>query len=163
MEKNIYDKLIRFRSGDNNYLEKILVLFNPLINKYARLLDGEDTKQDLILYLIKIMNNIPIDKNNFFEDKAILGYIGKSIRNEYIRLSKEADKKRINEVELNLDIEIEYEEFESEMEMLDLFNVLTDREAYIMKLIYVHYLSVTEVSDYIFIKLLLSSLKVLFY
>ena len=66
----------------------------------------------------------------------------------YIKLSQKADKKRINEMELNLDVEIGYEEFESEMELLDLFNVLTEKEAYVMKLIYVHYLSISEVSDF---------------
>lgn len=147
MGKSIYEKIKRVKSGEKDYLEEIIDLFSPIINKYSRLLDGEDTKQDLIIHLIKLINKIPIDNSNGFEEKAILGYIGKSIRNEYIRLSKLADKKKIKEIELDLDIEIDYEEFESEMEMLDLFNVLTEKEAYIMKLIYVYYMSVPEVAE----------------
>lgn len=148
MENIIYDKLIKIRNGDKESLEEIINIINPLISKYARLLDGEDTKQDLIVYLIKLINKIPINKESFFESNAILGYISKAIRNEYIKLSKNIDKKRLNEIELNLDMEIGYEDLESEMEMLDLFNILTEKEAYIMKLIYVYYLSITEVADF---------------
>lgn len=144
----ICEELIKYRTGNNTSLEKIINTFNPLISKYSRLLDGEDTKQDLALYLIKVINKISIEKNNFLEDKAIFVYIAKSIRNEYIKLSQKADKKRVNETELNLDVEIGYEDFESEMELLDLFNVLTEKEAYVMKLIYVHYLSISEVADF---------------
>lgn len=148
MENKICEELIKYRNGNDASLQKIINTFKPLINKYSRLLDGEDTKQDLTLYLIRVINKISIENNNFLEDKAIFSYLAKSIRNEYIKLSQKADKKRINEMELNLDVEIGYEEFESEMELLDLFNVLTEKEAYVMKLIYVHYLSISEVSDF---------------
>ena len=37
---------------------------------------------------------------------------------------------------------------ESEIELLDMFKVLSEKEAYIIKLIYVYYLSVTEVAEY---------------
>lgn len=148
MENKICEELIKYRNGNDASLQKIINTFKPLINKYSRLLDGEDTKQDLTLYLIRVINKISIENNNFLEDKAIFSYLAKSIRNEYIKLSQKADKKRINEMELNLDVEIGYEEFESEMELLDLFNVLTEKEAYVMKLIYVHYLSISEVADF---------------
>lgn len=39
-------------------------------------------------------------------------------------------------------------ELESEIELLDMFKVLSEKEAYIIKLIYVYYLSVTEVAEY---------------
>lgn len=144
----ICEELIKYRNGSDTSLEEIINVFNPLINKYSRLLDGEDTKQDLILYLITIINKISIEKNKFSEDKAIFVYIAKAIRHEYIKLSQKTDRKRLKETELNLDFEIGYENFESEMELLDLFNILTEKESYIMKLIYIHYLSVSEVADF---------------
>jgi len=110
--------------------------------------DGEDTKQDLIIHLIKLVNNMPIDNKNLFEDKNIVGYIAKSIRNEYIKLSKKRNKININEMELSLQIEISHEDSEPEFEILDMFKVLTKKEAYIMKLLYVYYLSVNEIADY---------------
>lgn len=111
-------------------------------------MDGEDTKQDLIIHLIKLVNNMPIDNKNLFEDKNIVGYIAKSIRNEYIKLSKKRNKININEMELSLQIEISHEDSEPEFEILDMFKVLTKKEAYIMKLLYVYYLSVNEIADY---------------
>ena len=148
MENDMFIKIVNSRKGDNNSLLEIIEIFNPLISKYSRLLDKEDTRQDLIIYLIGIINNIPIDNQKLFENKAIVGYIAKSIRNEYIKLSKKRDKIKLNEMEFNLDIEIAHEDSESEFEFLDIFKVLTKKEAYIMKLLYVHYLSVSEVADY---------------
>lgn len=148
MSNNLYIKIMNSKKGDSKSLLDIIEIFNPLVSKYSRLLDGEDTKQDLIIHLIKSVNNMPIDNKNIFEDKNIVGYIAKSIRNEYIKLSKKRDKININEMELSLEIEISHEESESEFEILDMFKVLTKKEAYIMKLLYVYFLSVNEIADY---------------
>lgn len=148
MSNEILKKVMNYRKGDNESLLKIIEIFNPLLIKYSKLIDGEDTKQDLIMHLISVINKIKFDNKNLCEDKMIVGYVAKSIRNEYIRLSRKRNKILLNELELNLDIEIEYDGFDSEFEMLDTFKVLSEKEAYIMKLIYVYYLSVSEVSDY---------------
>lgn len=148
MEDNMVKKIIEYRKGNNNSLLEIIEMFTPLIGKYSRLLDKEDTRQDLIIHLIKVLNNIPINNKSLFKDKEIIGYIARSIRNEYIKLSKKRDKIKLNEIELSLDIEISHEECETEFEILDMFKILTKKEAYIMKLLYVYYLSVSEVADY---------------
>ncbi|MGG7213154.1 hypothetical protein ACQPUY_05985 [Clostridium nigeriense] len=93
-----------------------------MISKYSRLLDKEDTRQDLIIHLIKVLNNIPMNNKSLFKNKEIIGYIAKSIRNEYIKLSKKRDKMKLNEIELSLDIEISHEECEAEFEILDMHN-----------------------------------------
>lgn len=147
MKSSMYTQLLEIRKGNEEIVEDIIGIFNPLLNKYSKLLDGEDTRQDLILYLLKIINKIPID--SFNDDRAIFSYISKAIRNEYIKLSKKLDRKNINEVELNLEIEIGHENFDSEMEIIDLFKILTERESYIIKLIYVYYLSVSEVAQFL--------------
>lgn len=82
------------------------------------------------------------------KDKVIVGYIAKSIRNEYIRLSKKKNKMILNESELNLNIEVAYDGFESEFELLDIFKILSEKEAYIIKLLYVYCLSVSEISAF---------------
>ncbi len=148
MTNGIYKEIFKYRNGNKNSLENVINTFNLLINKFSRILDGEDTKQDLIVHLIRVVNNISLDNKCFFEDKIIFSYLSKSIRNEYIKLSQKTDKIKLNEKNLDLDIEIGYEEFESELELLDLFNILSDKESYIMKLIYVHYLSISEVADF---------------
>lgn len=146
MKNYIFEKIIKYKKGDEKELLEIIEMFNPLIMKYARLLDEEDTKQDLILHLIKVMKKIPTEKK--LKNKEIVGYVAKAIRNEYINLSKKRDRVKLNEVELNLDIEIEYEECEYEFEILDMFKVLSKKECFIMRLLYVHYLSISEVADY---------------
>ena len=85
MENNILKKIIEYRQGNNDSLLEIIERLNPLISKYSRLLDKEDTRQDLIIHLIKVLNNIKIDKKSLVKDKEIIGYIAKSIRNEYIK------------------------------------------------------------------------------
>ena len=92
MSNNLYIKIMNSKKGDSKSLLDIIEIFNPLVSKYSRLLDGEDTKQDLIIHLIKSVNNMPIDNKNIFEDKNIVGYIAKSIRNEYIKLSKKKNR-----------------------------------------------------------------------
>ena len=54
----------------------------------------------------------------------------------------------INETELNLDLEIAYEDGDLEFELLDTFKLLTKKEVYIMKLIYVYCLSASEIVTY---------------
>ncbi|NKF05376.1 hypothetical protein J1C67_14925 [Clostridium gasigenes] len=46
-------------------LEEIIDIFNPIINKYSRILYREDTKQDLIVFSIELINKIRIDNSNF--------------------------------------------------------------------------------------------------
>ncbi|NKF05384.1 sigma-70 family RNA polymerase sigma factor [Clostridium gasigenes] len=148
MGNGIYEYIKKYKDGNDKALEEIIKIFNAIINKYSRILEGEDTKQDLSLYLIKIINNITIENKDFYKDKIIFAYIAKSIRNEYIKLSQKYDKRKINETELILDTEIVDDEFGSEIEMLDIFKILTKKEAYIMRLIYVNYLSISEVADF---------------
>ncbi|MBE6053281.1 MAG: sigma-70 family RNA polymerase sigma factor [Clostridium sartagoforme] len=84
---------------------------------------------------------------NFCKGKVIVSYIAKSIRNEYIRLSRIKSRRAINETELNLDLEIAYECGDLEFELLDTFRLLTKKETYIMKLIYIYCLSTLEISQ----------------
>lgn len=148
MKYNIVEKVLDYKRGNENAILEVIEIFKPIINKYSRILDGEDTKQDLIIHLFKVLDKINLHNINFCKDKVIVSYIAKSIRNEYIRLAKIKSKKTINETELNLDLEIAYNGEESEFELLDTFKILTKKEAYVMKLIYINYLSVTEVAQY---------------
>lgn len=148
MRGNILNSILKYKEGNNEFILKIMDTFNPVINKYAKLLDGEDTRHDLIVYLIKLMEKINLNNEDFYKDKIIFSYIAKSIRNEYIRLSRLKSRRLINEIELNLELEIACEDGCLEFELLDLFKLLTQKEAYIMKLIYVYSLSVSEVSQY---------------
>ena len=71
MSKEIIDKVKKYREGDNNSLIEIITLFNPVLSKYSILVDGEDTKQDLIIHLIKVLNTAKFYDENLCKDKYI--------------------------------------------------------------------------------------------
>ena len=146
--KEIIGKVKKYRDGESECLIEIITLFNPVLSKYSKLVDGEDTKQDLIIHLIKVLNNAKFYDEKLCEDKIIFSYILKSIRREYIRLSKNKNKISFNETELNLDMEVAYDGFENEFELMDMLKILSQREAYIIKLMYIYYLSASEIAEY---------------
>ena len=140
MGNTIYKNIKEYKNGNKEIFREIINVFNPLINKLSKSVNGEDTRQDLLVHLLEIINKLP-EENKFEDDRIIFAYISKALKYEYIKLSKKNDKIKNSEVELNLEIELEYEEFDSEVEVLNLFEVLTEKEEYIMKLIYINYLS----------------------
>ena len=71
-----------------------MAIFDNIINKYSRKLNGEDTKQDLYVFLIKLINNIDEVIIINYEDKQVLSYFSKALKNEYIRLSKKMIEKK---------------------------------------------------------------------
>ncbi len=147
MGREIYGDIIqaKLRAGDS--LERLILCFKPQIDKYSRLLKGEDTRQELIIYLIKVIDTIPVNKNIIWHDKSILSYISKSIKNEYIKISKRENSINRNKVELDLCNELESEYFEEDFSFIELFKELTEKEIYIIKLIYIYGFSVTEIAQ----------------
>lgn len=101
---NLYTMIISAKNKDENSLMKILNKFDPLIKKYARKLNYDDAKSELIVTLIETVLFMPIaDKQYLQKDECIVGYISKSIKNKYIYLSKKKSKIEGIETELNLD------------------------------------------------------------
>lgn len=141
-------EIIKYKKGENDALIKILEVFKPIIKKYSNLLEKEDTEQDLNIHIINVIKKIDINNKDFENDKIIISYISKSIRNEYIRLSKNKSKIINNEKGLDYNLETECFDFFYEIELINLLEVLTEKEAYIIKLIYIDLFSVKEVSDY---------------
>ncbi|MGL4874862.1 MAG: sigma-70 family RNA polymerase sigma factor [Romboutsia sp.] len=143
----IYEDIIKAKLRKEEAMERLISCFKPQIDKYSRLLNGEDTRQELIMYLIKVIDMIPVDKNNRWHDKSILSYISKSIKNEYIKISKRANIINSNKVELDLCNELESEYFEDDFSLIELFKELTEKESYIIKLIYIYGFSVSEIAQ----------------
>lgn len=146
MRYDLLDIIIKAKRKDNESIHNILIIFENIINKYSRLLDGEDTKQDLNLFLIKLINNINLDSNSQYNNKQLLSYISKSLKNEYIRLSKkkckihmfeQLDDDKITNKSINLDTNIE---------ILDTLNHLTEYERWILSQIFFSGYTVNELS-----------------
>ena len=120
MNKELIFKIIDVKkyNKDESILD-ILAIFDNIINKYSRKLNGEDTKQDLYVFLIKLIKNIDELSIVNYEDKQVLSYFSKALKNEYIRLSKKNDRRKNNEDYNYEEIVWGYDFIESNIEVLD--------------------------------------------
>lgn len=67
-------------------LYELLLIFDPLLIKYARLLDYTDSYNDLQEAFFRIVSKM--DTMNVKSDGAVVNYIRKAVYNQYISLSK---------------------------------------------------------------------------
>ena len=142
MNKELIFKIIDVKkyNKDESILD-ILAIFDNIINKYSRKLNGEDTKQDLYVFLIKLIKNIDELSIVNYEDKQVLSYFSKALKNEYIRLSKKNDRRKNNEDYNYEEIVWGYDFIESNIEVLDSINNLNNYEKNIIKMVVVFYTS----------------------
>ncbi|WP_302538894.1 hypothetical protein [uncultured Clostridium sp.] len=140
MNKELIFKIIDVKkyNKDESILD-ILAIFDNIINKYSRKLNGEDTKQDLYVFLIKLIKNIDELSIVNYEDKQVLSYFSKALKNEYIRLSKKNDRRKNNEDYNYEEIVWGYDFIESNIEVLDSINNLNNYEKNIIKMVVVFY------------------------
>lgn len=74
---------------------EMLRRFAKLLNKYARLLNYEDAYNDLMVFFLESLLSDNMKKLIGKPDAVIVHYIAKTIKNEYIRLSKSVKTKWI--------------------------------------------------------------------
>ena len=147
MNKEFIFKIIDVKKNnkDESMLD-ILAIFDNIINKYSRKLNGEDTKQDLYVFLIKLINNIDELSIVNYEDKQVLSYFSKSLKNEYIRLSKKNDREKSNQDYNYEEIVWGHNLIESNIEVLDAIKNLNSYEKSIIKRVVLNGDSVSEVA-----------------
>ncbi|MCT4687724.1 MAG: sigma-70 family RNA polymerase sigma factor, partial [Vallitalea sp.] len=75
--------LIMDAKTDKDSMYVLIKQFEPLIDKYSRLLNYEEARTDLIIAFIELIHKIPC-----LETPKNISYINKSIKNTYIRFSK---------------------------------------------------------------------------
>lgn len=142
----LYNRIYNYQKLHNkNDLEQLIVQFEPLLKKYAVKVSFEDSMQDLIVALIETLNKIPLNKIK--EEKYILSYIAKSIKNKYIKLSsrKSNDSKVLSESDILENIVKEYDDI-SRIDMIDLLDVLSTREKSILYFIFFQNISIEAIS-----------------
>lgn len=147
MNRELIFKIINIRNNNNEDTLDVLAIFDKIINKYSRRLNGEDTKQDLYVFLIKLINNIDEVSIIKYEDKQVLSYFSKALKNEYIRLSKKNDRINNNENYNYEDIELGFNLIESNIEFLDIIKDLNIYEKSIIKMIVLNGYSVAEIAQ----------------
>jgi RNA polymerase sigma factor (sigma-70 family) len=86
----LYEKVLLAKK-DQDYMLELLEDFSPLIKKYAFLSGSEDGQAELTASFIKMIRDYP---KNFDKtaDMYTLSYIKKTVRNEYIALSKKKSR-----------------------------------------------------------------------
>ena len=83
------------QNGSEEAMLYVVKKFNPIIAKYAFMLNYEDNKADMMIFIRNLINKMQMEK--FQGEGQIVGYIVKSIKNEYMRLSLLKSKKAQNE------------------------------------------------------------------
>jgi DNA-directed RNA polymerase specialized sigma subunit, sigma24 homolog len=119
---SLYEKVIQAKK-DQDVMVNLLVLFSPLIKKYAFLLGVEDGQAELTAAFIKTIQDYPYSFNKK-EDMYTLSYLKKAVRNEYIALSKKHSRIQTVYIDDNpLDEPADYDN--SDLIFLDLVSCLT--------------------------------------
>ena len=88
MENSLLNKIIE---AQNDHEEKLTVLiedFTPLLKKYASRMNYEDAFADVRLEFIEIILGIDPKRFVSYKEAQMLSYIKISVRNAYIKLSK---------------------------------------------------------------------------
>lgn len=89
MEKELLNKIIKAQEDHKTALEILINDFTPLIKKYAKRMDYEDAFADLRLQFIEIILGIDPKRFAEYEEYQMLSYLNTSVRNAYIKLSKD--------------------------------------------------------------------------
>lgn len=137
----LFNLIDNAQKGNKESMQKLFVMFTPLLKKYSNRTINEDAFSELTLSFLQCIKKIPLEKVDFKNDaKYILSYINFSIKNAYIHLNIETGKYK--------DKNIFYDEFNdlgsyninNVLEDFFLFNqlklILTDDE---YKLVYLRY------------------------
>lgn len=118
MQHNLTKLICKSKDKCNESMLQLIYQFMPLINKYARKLNYEDAKNDLIEHFIITIKKMP----PMIEAKSIK-YIETSIRNQSIVLSKKQQQYE-NKIILTDSIETEFTDKEIQYSSLDIKIIL---------------------------------------
>lgn len=134
--KNLYDYIAKAKENDKGSMLILYQKFEPLLKKYSWLLSYEDAYNDLTESFLHIIKKIPIEAEQFHQDKYILSYIKNSIYHEFIQLNKKQEEYE-NKVyflkeEESFDTIIIDENFNDSIKdilfLVDIKHLLTERE-----------------------------------
>jgi RNA polymerase sigma factor (sigma-70 family) len=145
----LYNLIIDYKNGNKDSVIDIIEVFTPLLNKLDRQSKYCDMKSDLIVFIIELMDKLPINNSRFYHDKYIISYISKSIKNKYIHLNKKACKRISSEEELNLNV-LKNNVVENKLDMLffkALIKSLTPKEREIITYKYALNYSDIEIAE----------------
>lgn len=142
------------QKGSQEAQLELLKRFDPLFKKYAWLLQDEDALQELTLEFLIMIRNWDLTKMSHCQDGSMVYYISRSIRNQYIALSKGC-KLQLRSTALSSFTDAAVHEMEYEYRTSDCYDqlflddikqYLNDREYEIIVLHYIAGLSIAELA-----------------
>jgi len=139
--------LKEFKSNTGNIkelvFEEFFVRFTPLLEKYAWKLGDKDNKYFLAEALYNALLKIPYELDRFKEDKYIINYIYKSIKAEYIKLSKYNSKYNTDD---NIKTTNPTNEIEYNLLLLAIKSILNEDDFKLFKLRFINNFSEIEIA-----------------
>lgn len=147
MELNLYHLIESIQKEDNSVIKEIIAIFSSQLESYSKKLDGDDTYQDLLVFLFLLIKNLCLEKINTKTEQVLLAYISKSLRHEYIRLSRIRTALRSQETSTyTLPVQPPLDDNTAPTAINDLLGLLRPKEEAIVRLIYFYGFSVQEIS-----------------
>lgn len=139
--------------GDKESTMKLVERFSPLLRKYARKVDAEDSFEELQCRFLELIADIDIHKLNCRTDSVIIKYINQTMFHQYIAISKKSktplcayidDLSDYNPFEYDLRLS-EVDDYRSLL-LIDMQNALTSVEYRTLFSLYILQYSVSETS-----------------
>lgn len=84
----IINFILHAQDGDQKSMLALLEKFNPIINKYTRMLNTEDAKEDITLAFIELIMRMQLSTIKRHDEGTMVKYIQTSMYHTYIKLSK---------------------------------------------------------------------------
>lgn len=141
------------KNNDDEALVEIIEMFEPMIRKFDKQMGfDEDFKSDMVEFLIRIIRTVDFSRMCIYSSGALVNYINKSLKNQFILLSKARGRLRTNEAHydqehveewLGIDYSAEYI-VENIVTMEYLKSILSEREYSCLKLMVLEGHSSTE-------------------
>ena len=84
----LWEQIRLSKNGDETSILNLIERFSPLLRKYARKLNYEDSFLDMQLAFIEMLHAVQPYKLNSTSDGAVVKYIQVSMHNAYVKLLK---------------------------------------------------------------------------
>lgn len=147
-------KLLISKLPDESSCLELVERFEPLLKKYAALIDQEDAFEDLRCFFIELVNKMKFKEVANKSEGHIVNYIATSVYNHYIYLSKCSRFSptlfsELSEEQMAFIDYISAYEFDATLSEYFTGNTgLKDREIRILYMYYVQQYSVKEIADH---------------
>lgn len=137
MSKNLVELVLAYKYGDKGAMDIILREFEPLIMKYSRGLDIDDSKEEFIVVLIEVVSKmVKTMEEKHLHKKYIVAYVVRSLRNKRNMIIRKKYNKSNKTIILCDDIDRSFYSIDEEIKNKELELSINEEERDVLKLKY---------------------------